>query len=248
MTAGPVVHPVPAPSRTDGAACSAAGPERWIVLGDSLSDGMWTRDPEGVGSAWPGAALRLSSRAGSPLRIVNRSRGGARSIDLLEALRREPVVERGDGVVVFVGANDLWRRWTPWQGQEPLDPDDYARNLRLVVESCLHSGASTVVVMSPCLLHADPEHPWNLALGEYRDEAARVARACGVLHVPSGEEMLASVRAFPAVKWTYDGVHPRPVGHERIALTWMHHVLGAPEWPVDRLPERPEGHRLSSWP
>jgi len=226
----------------------SAAPSRWIVLGDSLSDGMWTRDPAGVGSAWPGSVVRLALASGTRLTMVNRSRGGARSVDLLDALRQDPSVVCDAGAVVFAGANDLCRRWIPWQGQDALDPDDYANNLRRIVELCLAEGARSVAVMSPCLLHADPDHPWNQALSEYRDEVSRVARSCGAIHVPSGEELLASVRAIPDVKWTYDGIHPRPVGHERIALTWMHHVLGAPAWPVDRLPERPAGHRLSTWP
>lgn len=223
-------------------------PARWTILGDSLSDGMWSRDPAGVGSAWPGSLARLSAASGAPLSIVNRSRGGARSIDVLDALRQDPSIVRGSGVALLAGANDLWRRWVPWKDQAALDPDDYARILRAIVELCLAEGAARVVVMTPCVLDADPDHPWNAALADYRDEAARAARASGAALVPTGEEFLAAMRAHPAVKWTYDGVHPRPVGHERIALGFRHHVLGAPEWPVERLPDKPEGFRLSSWP
>lgn len=225
-----------------------AGIRRWLVLGDSLSDGMWARDPAGVGSAWPGALARLAAAAGSPLEIVNRARGGARSIDLLDVLRQETPDVRDGGVAVFAGANDLWRRWVPWQGQSALDPDDYARAVRTIVETCFAGGALAVTVMTPCVLDPDPDHPWNRALSDYRDEAARVARATGALLVPSGEEFLAAVRAHPAVKWTYDGVHPRPVGHERIARTWMHHVLGAPALAPHELPAKPDGFRLSAWP
>mgnify|MGYP000849032418 CR=1 FL=1 len=230
---------------------TSASPEyvdRWVVLGDSISDGMWTRDPAGVGSAWPGSALRLARSRGRPLSFLNRSRGGARSIDVLRALEPDPSIVCDHGVVVFAGANDLWRRWVPWEGQDPLDPDDYARTLRLILELCRDSGATALAVMTPCLLDADPDHPWNQALAEYREEAGRVARATGAVLVPSGEELLEAVRAFPTVKWTYDGVHPRPVGHERIALTWLHHVLGAPVWPTLALPDKPDGFRLSSWP
>lgn len=221
---------------------------RWIILGDSLSDGMWARDPAGVGAAWPGSVARLSGAAGKPLSIRNRSRGGARSIDILDALRREASIVRGAGVVVFAGANDLWRRWVPWQGQDALDADDYARNVKATLALCRDEGAVELVVMTPCLLDADPDHPWNIELAEYRDAAARVAASMDALLVPSGEEFTRAARSFPDVKWTYDGVHPRPVGHERLALTWMHHVLGAPEWPTDRMPGRPDGFRLSVWP
>lgn len=209
---------------------------------------MWARDPSGTGTAWPGSVVRLAKSLERPISFLNRSHGGARSLDVLAALELEPAIVRGCGVVVFAGANDLWRRWVPWGGQESLDPDDYARALKRIVDLCRENGAIQIALMTPCLLHSDPDHPWNQVLAEYREEVARVARAAEALLVPSGEELLGAVRALPEVKWTYDGVHPRPVGHERIALTWMHHVLGSPAWPLGTLPDKPDGFRLSSWP
>lgn len=226
----------------------SVAPLSWLVLGDSLSDGMWARDPEGIGSAWPAAARRLARAAGLDLTIVNRSRGGSRSVEVLADLRLEPEVARGRGVCVLVGANDLWRRWIPWEDHDWVDPDDFARNLRRIVALARENGALEIVLMTPCLLHADPDHEWNLAMGEYRDVVGSVARSEGARLVPSGEDFEAAVRAHPEVKWTYDGVHPRPVGHERLALTWMHRLHGTPELDVATVPGKPEGHRLGNWP
>lgn len=221
---------------------------RWLVLGDSLSDGLWSRDPAGVGSAWPGAASRLAREAGRPIDVRNRSRGGSRSVEVLADLRADPGMARDHAVAVLVGANDLWRRWVPWEDHEWVDPDDFARVLRRIVSTCRENGAGEIALLTPCLLHAEPGHPWNEALVEYRDAVARVARQDDAILVPTGEEFLESARALPEVKWTYDGVHPRPVGHERLALTWLHHVLGFPELARDAVPPKPSGHRLGRWP
>jgi len=220
----------------------------WLVLGDSLSDGLWSRDPAGVGSAWPGAAVRLAHDAGHPLQVVNRARGGARSTEILATLREEPELARGRFVAVLAGANDLWRRWVPWEDHEPLDPDDFARNLRRLAALAREHGAAGLAFLTPCLLHADPEHPWNQELLEYRQAVARVAAQEEALLVPTGEDFEAAVRAHPDIKWTYDGVHPRPVGHERLALTWGHHVLGLPAVPATDVPAKPANHRLGAWP
>ena len=223
-------------------------PISWLVLGDSLSDGMWARDPAGIGSAWPAAASRLAQPLGWELDIVNRSRGGSRSVEVLADLRLGPEAARDRGVCVLVGANDLWRRWVPWEDHDWVDPDDFARNLRRIVALSRDHGALDVVLMTPCLLHADPDHEWNLAMGEYREVVGLVARSEGARLVPSGEDFEASVRAVPSVKWTYDGVHPRPVGHERLAHTWLHHVFGTPSLEASTVPEKPQGHRLGNWP
>lgn len=223
-------------------------PLSWLFLGDSLSDGMWARDPEGIGSAWPAAARRLARSQGRELEVVNRSRGGSRSVEVLADLRQDPEVARGRGVCVLVGANDLWRRWVPWEDHDWVDPDDFARNLRKISSLARENGALDVVLMTPCLLHADPDHEWNRAMWEYRDVVGTVARAEGARLVPSGEEFEAAVRALAGVKWTYDGVHPRPVGHERLALTWMHHLFGTPAVAAATVPEKPGSHRLGNWP
>lgn len=223
-------------------------PSSWLVLGDSLSDGMWARDPEGVGSAWPAAARRLARGFGQELSITNRSRGGSRSVEVLSDLRGDPEAARGRGVSILVGANDLWRRWVPWEDHDWVDPDDFARNLRRIVSLAREHGALEVALTTPCLLHADPDHEWNVAMGEYRDVVASVARAEKARLVPGGEEFEAAVRAVPTVKWTYDGVHPRPVGHERLALTWLHHLYGSPAVGASEVPVKPEGHRLGAWP
>lgn len=223
-------------------------PSNWLVLGDSLSDGLWARDPDGIGSAWPAAARRLARESGMDMEVVNRSRGGSRSVEVLADLRRDPEIARERGLVVLVGANDLWRRWVPWEDHDWVDPDDFARNLRRIVSLAREHGALEVVLMTPCLLHVDPDHEWNLAMGEYREVVGAVARSEATRLVPSGEEFEAAIRAVPSVKWTYDGVHPRPVGHERIALTWAHHVLGLPTLEASVVPVKPSGHRLGNWP
>jgi acyl-CoA thioesterase-1 len=220
----------------------------WLVLGDSLSDGLWSRDPSGIGSAWPGAGVRLAQEAGNAISLINRATGGARSLEILQVLRGDPELARGRIVAVLAGANDLWRRWVPWQDHEPIDPDDYARNLRRIAALAREHGAVGLAYLTPCLLHADPDHPWNQELLEYRQAVVRVAGQEDALLVPTGEEFEAAVRAHPEIKWTYDGVHPRPVGHERLALTWGHHALGLAGVPPEVVPSKPTNHRLGPWP
>lgn len=218
-----------------------------LVLGDSLSDGGWERDPAGIGSAWPAGLSRLVAASGRNLSVTNRSRGGARSVDVLEGYAGSDWTGF-DAVAVFAGANDLWRRWVPWNGHAAVDSDDYGRNLAKICRIARSRGASQVWILTPCLLHADPDHPWNAEMSEYRGACAKVARDEHALLVPTGEEFEAATRALPEVKWTYDGVHPRPVGQERLAWTVYHHAMHGDELTCDQVPVKPSGHRLGAWP
>jgi lysophospholipase L1-like esterase len=219
-----------------------------LVLGDSLSDGGWERDPRGIGSAWPSALARLAAGDGLDLKITNRARGGSRSLETLVGYRESPELSGFDTVAVLVGANDLWRRWVPWAEHAPIDPEDYGRNLTKIVRLARERGTERVWILTPCLLHSDPDHEWNREMGEYREVCVRVARHENCQLVPAGEEFEAAVRALNDVKWTYDGVHPRPVGQERLAWTVYHHAMNGKPLDADRIPPRPTEHRLGRWP
>lgn len=217
---------------------------RWLVLGDSVSDGLWKRDPRGVGSAWPGALRRLALET----EIVNRSRGGDRSVETLACVRSLPPEDfRVDAAAVLVGANDVWRRFRPWADHGPVDEDDFRRNLVRISQVLVQAGVGQVWILSPCLLDADPDHEWNRELAGYREVCRAVAVSEGLRHAPTGEEFLEATRARPDVKWTYDGVHPRPVGHERIARTVAHFACGLPALETNTVPPAPEGFRRD-WP
>jgi len=217
---------------------------RYLVLGDSLSDGMWKRDPVGVGSAWPSGFRRLAVGT----EIVNRSHGGDRSVETLARARALGAPElEVDAALVLVGANDLWRRHRPWQGQDPVDEDDYRRNLVRIGRALGDGGIGAIWLLSPCVLDADPDHEWNREMDGYREVCRAVAASEGWGFVPVGEEFVQAMRDLPDVKWTYDGVHPRPVGHERIAWTVAHGLQAVDALAPGDLPPAPEGF-ARSWP
>lgn len=219
-----------------------------LLLGDSLTDGERHKDPSGLGRAWPAAALRLIRESGlAPLQLVNRAVGGSRSVEVLKAWE-ERELPSPDLLVVMVGANDLWRRYVPWLDHAPVTPQEYGRNLAQLLYAAQEAGIEELHVCTPAGLHEAPEHPWNRELEEYRGWCREIADACGALLVPTGEEWMEAVRAHPEVRWTFDGVHPRPVGYERLARTWLHHALGAPALAPGILPARPSDLRNGAWP
>ena len=200
-----------------------------------------------MGSAWPAALARLAGDSGRDLQLAIRARGGSRSTEVLREFREMEFASL-ENVAVLAGANDVWRRWVPWRDHAPVDEDDFRRNMRAIARLAFERGANAVWILTPTLLNPDPDHPWNDVLRSYRELCREAASLEGALLVPTGEEFEMAVRAHPGVKWSYDGVHPRPVGHERIAWTVSHRALGGVELVTDSVPERPAGHSLGSWP
>jgi acyl-CoA thioesterase I len=219
-----------------------------LVLGDSLSDGDWENDPHKLGSAWPSAAKRLLKETGGPaLSWINRSRGGSRSLEVLQewlAWKSTPP----DLLVVGTGVNDHWRHFVPWLDHTPIPPKQFGQNLSRLIYDALDKGVGSVCICTPTSIHTDPDHEWNQGLEEYRAWCHEVADATDSLLIPTGEEWMEALRSHPEIRWTYDGVHPRPVGHERLGHTWVAHMLGKPGLPTDQLPDQPKSHRLGSWP
>lgn len=217
---------------------------RLLVLGDSLSDGFHRRDPQGLGSAWPAALVRLVPDLG----VENHAHGGDRSVEALAVARSlEAVGEPWSLAIVMIGANDLWRRWVPWNNHAAVDEEDYRRNLIRIVQALQPGVGGQVWLASPCLLHQEVDHPWNRELATYREVCREAAQACGAGYLPVGEEFIAASLALPQVKWTYDGIHPRPVGHERIARTVAHHVFQVEALAAGQLPPAPPDQRRA-WP
>ncbi|MHA3701965.1 SGNH/GDSL hydrolase family protein [Jatrophihabitans sp. YIM 134969] len=89
------------------AALAAPGP-LWVVLGDSLSQGVGASS---LGQSWVLQAARMLRAAGRPHRVVNLSISGARVLDVVE--REIPAMgaltPTPDLVTVLVGSNDVVR-------------------------------------------------------------------------------------------------------------------------------------------
>ncbi len=85
---------------------------RWVVLGDSMSQGIGASSWDG---GWVGQLAERLSAEGHPLTVVNLSASGARVPDVLDqqlpALRALPDPHVGPGadlVTVLIGSNDLF--------------------------------------------------------------------------------------------------------------------------------------------
>ncbi len=104
-----------------------------LVLGDSLSAGYGLAP----GEAWPDLLQRRLESLGHPHRVVNASISGETTRGGLTRLPSLLEDHRPAVVVIELGAND---------GLRGLPLDEFAGNLRLLVERVMEAGARPVVL------------------------------------------------------------------------------------------------------
>jgi lysophospholipase L1-like esterase len=206
---------VPYAARWHAANASAVaepGP-RWIVLGDSMSQGVGA---SAFDAGWVNQARRRLLAEGTDYRIVNLAASGARVSDVLEmqlpALRSLPNRSDGDPrpdvVTVLIGSNDLFRR-----AYRNALPDRFAELLRE-----LPSGTFVATLPNP--------RPAAQAVNAVIEEAARVGRI----------ELVEMRRGQGIHAWrgrlADDHFHPNDLGYAELAGAFAEAMSAAARRPA----------------
>ncbi|MFB7285311.1 SGNH/GDSL hydrolase family protein [Actinacidiphila glaucinigra] len=191
---------------------------RFAALGDSLTEGLG--DP--VAAGWRGwAPLLAQGLAAEPsaVRLLNCSRSGALTKDVVEEQLPRALDHRPHLASVVIGANDTLRG--------SFDIETVARRLDTVLAQLRSHGAE---VLTACL--PDPGRmlglPWPLA----RPLGRRMAALNQVVHVLS--ERYGAVHLHAArhpwvadrASWSADRLHPSELGHRLLAREF-HDLLAA---------------------
>lgn len=185
---------------------------RWVVLGDSMSQGVGA---SAWNAGWVDQLATLLAKRGHPLVVVNLSATGARTPDLLEqqlpvlqALPPAVGTDEPDLVTVLIGSNDLFAGRTSRRGL----PDAFA-----AMVAALPRGA--VVATLP-----QPRQAARLANRHLEDAVAR------------GDLTIVDLRTDGPTSWrgklASDFFHPNDAGYAEMAAPFLPVVLRALEAPA----------------
>ncbi|WP_309054853.1 GDSL-type esterase/lipase family protein [Streptomyces sp.] len=193
--------PVPLGLRAVGGALSPAPVRpRWLVHGDSITEGWWSTRPA---HAWPADAGR---RLG--LDTVNLGyAGGARGeLPVAEHLARLP----GDLLTLAFGTNC----WSP----VPVTPEWLYATVRAFVGLLRRGHPDAPLLLVSPVLRPEAEHGRN-ALGATLTELRRAMERAGRDLAAEGDDRLLVLPGRPLLREEHlaDGLHPNDAGHARIA-------------------------------
>lgn len=187
-----------------------------VFFGDSITDsGRNKLDPDDLGVGYVKIAagkLRLLY-PDTEFRFLNRGVGGDRTAELLERVQRDVVDEKPDYVVLEVGINDVWCRFS--RGEE-VTPEAFRSNYLSLVETILATGAKLFLIQPYVLKMADKQR-FRPYLERFNEIIYEIAREKDVVLVPVDEIFMGVTQDIDPAQFSADGVHPTHRGCRYIA-------------------------------
>lgn len=187
-----------------------------VFFGDSITaSNRNLLDPEDLGVGYVKIAsgkLRLLY-PDTDFRFVNRGVNGERTAELLQRVKRDVIDENPDYVVMEVGINDVWCRFS--RGEE-VTPETFRANYLSLVEQILGTGARLFLIQ-PYALRMEDKQRFRPFLNRFNDIIREIAREKDVVLVPVDEIFMGVTQDIDPAQFSTDGVHPTHRGCRYIA-------------------------------
>ena len=187
-----------------------------VFFGDSITESGRNRlDPDDLGVGYVKIAagkLRLLY-PDTNFCFLNRGVGGDRTAELLERVQRHVVDEKPDYVILAIGVNDVWHRFTV--GKE-VTPETFRANYLSLVDTILATGAKLFLIQPYMLKMADKQR-MRPYLNRFNDIIREIAKEKDVVLVPVDEIFMGVTQDIDPAQFSADGVHPTHRGCRYIA-------------------------------
>lgn len=193
-----------------------------VFIGDSITDADHGTDPEGLGD---GYVRRVARYCGESAWVLNRGVSGDRVTDLQKRWDADALAERPWLLSVYVGINDVWRRF---DSDDPTSAEDFGGIYRDLLDRARRAGVERFVLMEPFVLPVEPaQSRWLDDLAEKQAVVHRLASAPDSVLVALQEPLRAAADRLGPAAVASDGVHPSEEGTRLIAAAWLDRVARA---------------------
>ena len=187
-----------------------------VFFGDSITEsGRNLLDPEDLGVGYVKIAagkLRLLY-PDTNFKFVNRGVGGERTAELLKRVKKDVVDENPDYVVLEVGINDVWCRFS--RGEE-VTPEAFRANYLSLVDTILATGAKLFLIQPYALKMGDKQR-FRPFLSRFNEAIREIAQEKDIALVPVDEIFMGVTQDIDPAQFATDGVRPTPRGCRYIA-------------------------------
>ena len=190
---------------------------RMSFIGDSITDaGRDRTDPGSYGDGYVSLLAPELMAGGAEVR--NLGIAGDRAVDLAARWDADLVPTAPQLLTVYVGVNDVWRRF---DNDDPTPTEAFEQTLRALLASAVHAFGSRLILMEPYLLPVrDEQHRWLGELDEKRAAIRRLAAEFDAGLVPLHDVLTAAADGRDPAGLAPDGVHPLPEASRLIADAW----------------------------
>ncbi len=186
-----------------------------VFFGDSITEaGRDLSDPTDLGEGY----VKIAAGKLRPLfpdvdfEILNFGVGGDRTVELLARVGEVTAV-KPDVVVLEVGVNDVWRRFTD---EEIVTEEQFGKNYSAIVDALKECGAK-IILVEPYVLDMKDKRRFRPYLNTYIAVIREIARRENLPLVPLDEIFNGVTRDIKPAEFAEDGVHPTHRGCRYIA-------------------------------
>ena len=191
--------------------------ERWVFIGDSITDTGRREDPEGYGNGYV-SRIREQLLVNDPActtEILNRGVSGDTVRELRQRWQTDAVALKPDLLSVKIGVNDVWRSFDGAPDQA-VGTDEYRATLRGLLGEASALDCRLVLV-TPFLVEPDRQEPMRREVEHRARIVAELASEFGAALVELQPAFDAAMDASSPERWAPDRVHPSGPGHLLIA-------------------------------
>ena len=186
-----------------------------VFFGDSITEaGRDLSDPTDLGEGY----VKIAAGKLRPLfpdvdfEILNFGVGGDRTVELLARVGEVTAV-KPDVVVLEVGVNDVWRRFTD---EEIVTEEQFGKNYSAIVDALKECGAK-IILVEPYVLDVKDKRRFRPYLNTYIAVIREIARRENLPLVPLDEIFNGVTQDIKPEEFAADGVHPTHRGRRYIA-------------------------------
>ncbi len=197
--------------------------QKIILIGDSITD-CGRRDqhpPLGNGYASIAANLATAKHPDRNIEWVNKGISGDIVQGLVERWTKDVIQERPDRVSIAIGINNVARDQT---SNRDLNDclNDFEDSYRLILNRTREEKRADVIMFEIFYVAGEDNLQRRFKVDAYNEIIHRLAAEYKALLVPVNSAFKQAVSKRPGYTWTTgDGVHPLPIGHMLIALTFL---------------------------
>ncbi|MFA6877230.1 MAG: SGNH/GDSL hydrolase family protein [Parabacteroides sp.] len=220
-----------------------------VYIGDSITDSNWARmdgkssaerkakewDKNhilGSGYVYFCASYYMGKYPEKEYEFFNRGISGNTLSDLEKRWQSDVIEIKPDVLSVLIGTNDIGR-YLGGKTQNPFDFALWEKTYRKLLDQALQSNPNMKFIL--CSPFAEPIGNTNNEMYPQRIEMintcasiiAHIAKDYKAVYLPYNKMFDVLIKQHPTSQntyWIWDGIHPTPAGHNRMATLWIKQV------------------------
>ena len=232
-----------------GEAVWAKGP-KVLFIGDSITDGNWgnsdgSAQPSSVRNHWDMnhiygsgymylcASYYQGNYPEREYQFFNRGISGNTLNDLKNRWEEDAIAIHADVVSILIGTNDV-NVYLKKKGREPFDFSSWERTYRSLLDSLRRDNPQVRLVLgepfTACTGNMKKTDDFALRdslirhLGEIVLQIAVDYDAVFIPYASMFHHLRDDSVNLPDTYWIWDGIHPTPAGHKRMADLWIEEI------------------------